>query len=69
MGYGTSALLQVHPTANPLQVLNTAKHVSLTTEIIIDLIGMQISLHAVNETLEWASISSRFQTTAAQHDT
>ena len=55
MGYGTSAPLQVHPTANSLQVLNTAKHVSLTTEIIIDLIDMQISLHAVNETLDWAS--------------
>ena len=60
MGYGGSASLQVHPTVNSLQVLNTATHVSSTNEIIIDLINMQISLHAVNKTLAWASMLSGF---------
>ena len=59
MGYGGSALLQVCPTASSLQILNTATYLSSAIEIIVDLINMQISLHAVNETLAWAMHCNR----------
>ena len=59
MGYGGSAPLQVCPTASSLQILNTATYLSSAIEIIVDLINMQISLHAVNETLAWAMHCNR----------